>query len=67
MIKKIVLTAIAIVSFLSVDAQAAISEDIVKEKTVAVPSNTEVKKDVVPTIPSEKIFQQVKMILNAVQ
>ena len=34
MIKKIVLIAIALVSFLSVDAQAAISEDIVKESIV---------------------------------
>ena len=34
MIKKIVLTAIALVSFLSVDAQAAISEDVVKESIV---------------------------------
>ena len=30
MFKKIVLTAIALVSFLTVDEQAAISEDIVK-------------------------------------
>lgn len=37
-----------------------VTEDVVKEKTVAVPSNTEVKKDVVLTIPSEKILQQVK-------
>ena len=34
MIKKIVLTAIAIVSFLSVDVQAAISEDVIKESIV---------------------------------
>ena len=34
MIKKIVLTAIALVSFLAVDAQAAISEDVVKESIV---------------------------------
>lgn len=34
MIKKIVLTAIALVSFLSVNAQAAISEDTVKESIV---------------------------------
>lgn len=34
MIKKIVLTAIALVSFLSVNAQAAISEDVVKETIV---------------------------------
>ena len=34
MIKKIVLTAIALVSFLSVDVQAAISEDVVKESIV---------------------------------
>ena len=34
MIKKIVLTAIALISFLSVDAQAAISEDVVKENIV---------------------------------
>ena len=34
MIKKILLTAIALVSFLSVDAQAAISEDVVKERIV---------------------------------
>lgn len=34
MIKKIVLTAIALVSFLSVNAQAAISEDVVKESIV---------------------------------
>ena len=34
MIKKIVLTAIALVSFLTVDAQAAISEDVVKESIV---------------------------------
>ncbi len=34
MIKKIVLTAIALVSFLATDAQAAISEDIVKERIV---------------------------------
>ena len=34
MIKKIVLTAIALVSFLTANAQAAISEDIVKESIV---------------------------------
>ena len=34
MIKKIVLTAIALVSFLTVNAQAAISEDVVKESIV---------------------------------
>ena len=34
MIKKIVLTAIALVSFLSVDAQAAISEDVIKESII---------------------------------
>ncbi len=34
MIKKIVLTAIALVSFLTVNAQAAISEDVVKETIV---------------------------------
>ena len=34
MIKKIVLTAIAIVSFLSLDVQAGISEDVVKESIV---------------------------------
>lgn len=34
MIKKIVLTAIALVSFLMVDAQAAIPEDVVKESIV---------------------------------
>ena len=34
MIKKIVLTAIAMVSFLSVDVQAAISEDVIKESIV---------------------------------
>ena len=34
MIKKIVLTAIALVSFLATDAQAAISEDVVKESIV---------------------------------
>ena len=34
MFKKIVLTAIALVSFLSVNAQAAISEDVVKESIV---------------------------------
>ena len=34
MIQKIVLTAIVLVSFLSVDAQAAISEDVVKASIV---------------------------------
>ena len=34
MIKKIVLTAITLVSFLSINAQAAISEDVVKETIV---------------------------------
>ena len=34
MIKKIVLTAIALMSFLSVDVQAAISEDVVKESII---------------------------------
>ena len=34
MIKKIVLTAIALVSFLTVNVQAAISEDVVKESIV---------------------------------
>ena len=34
MIKKVVLTAIALVSFLTVNAQAAISEDVVKESIV---------------------------------
>lgn len=34
MIKKIVLTAIALVSFLTVNAQAAVSEDVVKETII---------------------------------
>ena len=34
MIKKIVLTAIALVSFLATDVQAAISEEVVKESIV---------------------------------
>ena len=34
MIKKIVLTAIAIVSFLSVSANAAIPEDVIKENII---------------------------------